>query len=110
MEIWLDAQLPPSLAGWISEELNLNCRAVRDLGLRDAADFEIFQQARAAKAIVMTKDRDFVELLYQHGPPPYVIWLTCGNTSNQNLRTICANQLSIAIQMLQSGSELVEIS
>ena len=110
MVIWLDAQLPPSLAAWISKELGLDCHAVRDLGLRDAADMEIFQQASKAKAIVMTKDKDFVELLYQHGPPPFVIWLTCGNTSNESLKIICADRLMAAIKMIELGDELVEIN
>ncbi len=40
--IWLDAQLPPSLAQWIIENLDEPCVAVRDIGLRDAADFDIY--------------------------------------------------------------------
>ena len=31
---------------------------------------------------MITKDRDFVELLGRLGPPPKIIWITCGNTSN----------------------------
>ena len=56
--------------------------AIRDLGLRDAEDKEIFEAARQEKAVVMTKDSDFVLLLDKLGPPPQVIWVTCGNTSN----------------------------
>jgi predicted nuclease of predicted toxin-antitoxin system len=36
----------------------------------------------------MTKDGDFVDLLDQHGAPPQVILVTCGNTSNARLRQI----------------------
>lgn len=88
---------------------NLPCQPIRDLGLRDAADTRIFERARMADVIVMTKDRDFVEMLLQHGPPPKIIWLTCGNTSNQNLQSILAARLPLALQMLQSGDSLVEI-
>ena len=42
MEIWLDAQLSPGLAKWIANEFQLVCRPVRVLGLRDAADLELF--------------------------------------------------------------------
>ena len=110
MEIWLDAQLSPGLAKWIAHEFKLVCHPVRDLGLRDAPDLDIFQKARQANVIVMTKDRDFVELLFRFGPPPKVIWLTCGNTSNGHLRSIFATQLPIALHFLQSGDELVEIT
>ena len=77
--IWLDAQLPPSLAPWITENIGEPCLAVREIGLRDAVDFDIFTQAKKANVIVMTKDKDFIELLYVHHAPPKVIWLTCGN-------------------------------
>jgi predicted nuclease of predicted toxin-antitoxin system len=58
MTIWLDAQLPPSLAAWIATTFGVECHAVRDLSLRDAKDSQIFQAARDAEADVMTKDSD----------------------------------------------------
>ena len=42
----------------------------RDLGLRDAEDEEIFQAAKAAGVVVLTKDADFRHLLDRFGPPP----------------------------------------
>lgn len=57
----------------------------------------------------MTKDSDFAQLLDQHGPPPKVIWVTCGNTSNARMRTILRTSLRSAIQLLRT-EELVEIS
>jgi predicted nuclease of predicted toxin-antitoxin system len=44
-------------------EFDLEASAVRDLGLRDAKDREIFDAARKDGVVVMTKDRDFVELV-----------------------------------------------
>ena len=41
---------------------------MRELGLRDAVDPEIFQAARKVNAVVMTKDRDFINLLEHQGP------------------------------------------
>lgn len=109
MTIWLDAHLSPSIARWVRATLNFDCHAMVDLGLRDAKDGDIFQAARAAGAAIMTKDIDFVELRERLGSPPQVIWLTCGNTSNAQLRTILAGQLSAAIALLQQGEDLVEI-
>ena len=109
MIIWLDAQLPPSVAAWITATFAVEAHAVRDLGLRDAQDSPIFQAARAAGAVVMTKDRDFVEMLQRLGPPPKVIWVTCGNTSNARLREILNNALPAAIARLEGGESLVEI-
>ena len=73
-------------------------------------DYAIFMAARSANAIVLTKDFDFVDLLSKHGPPPKVIWLTCGNTSNARLQEILQLTLAQAIQRLETGEALVEIA
>ncbi len=109
MIVWLDAQLPPSAAAWISDTFGVETHAVRDLGLREAKDPSIFQAARAAGAVVMTKDSDFVEMLQRLGPPPTVLWVTCGNTSNARLREILSRQLPAAVARLEGGERLIEI-
>ncbi len=109
MIIWLDAQLPPTAAAWITATLGMEAHAVRDLGLRDAKDSPIFQVARAAGAVMMTKDSDFVEMLQRLGPPPKVLWVTCGNTSNARLREILSRVLPAAVARLEGGESLVEI-
>ena len=43
MIVWLDAQLPPSVAAWITATFGIEAHAVRDLGLRDANAPSIFQ-------------------------------------------------------------------
>jgi predicted nuclease of predicted toxin-antitoxin system len=57
----------------------------------------------------MTKDSDFISLLDKFGSPPKIIWLTCGNTSNYNLKIILSKTLQQSIEFLESGEELVEI-
>ncbi len=109
MIIWLDAQLPPSLAAWSATTFHVEARAICDLGLRDSQDSPIFQAARAADAVVMTKDRDFVELQERLGTPPKVLWLTCGNTSNARLREILILALPPASARLEGGESLIEI-
>jgi predicted nuclease of predicted toxin-antitoxin system len=109
--LWIDAQLSPYLAPWISSGYyDVEARAVRDLGLREAGDREIFLAAREADAIVLTKDRDFVTLLELLGPPPQVLWITIGNTSNAHLREVLSKSLSPAFALLRKGEPLVEIA
>jgi predicted nuclease of predicted toxin-antitoxin system len=36
--------------------------------------------------VIMTKDSDFVDLVCRLGVPPQILWLTCGNVTNRNLR------------------------
>jgi predicted nuclease of predicted toxin-antitoxin system len=110
MRIWIDAQLSPRIASWISDNFEFEAVAIRALGLRDAEDIEIFDSARDEDAIVLTKDRDFLDLLGRFGPPPKIIWLTCGNTSNEALQQILLNTLTNAVELLNSGETIVEIS
>lgn len=110
MTIWIDAQMSPAIAVWIRSEFGVDAVAVRDLGLRDAVDEEIFQAAKRENAVVMTKDGDFVLLLDKLGPPPQVIWVTCGNTSNARLKEILTNILPKALELLDAGERLVEIN
>jgi predicted nuclease of predicted toxin-antitoxin system len=53
--VWVDAQLSPALAPWIQQQFALEAVSVRALGLRDSKDREIFEAAKAASAIVLTK-------------------------------------------------------
>lgn len=110
MTLWLDAQLSPDLAAWLSSEFDVAAVAVRDLGLRDAEDLEIFEAARKIGAAIMSKDRDFVDLVMQHGPPPKIIWITCGNTSNERMREVLQHSFPHALDLLRHGEPLVEIS
>ena len=83
--------------------------SLRDIGLRDSSDEEIFAAARTADAILLTRDGEFVRLLEQQGSPLKVLWLTCGNTSEAALQQIIAQHLSTALGLLAGGEELVEI-
>jgi predicted nuclease of predicted toxin-antitoxin system len=109
MKIWLDAQIPPSLAGWLSTRFKVQVVPVRDLGLLFASDAEIFTAARREKAIVMSKDIDFVKMIEDKGIPPHLIWLTCGNISNSSLRQKLDVTFADALRLIESGEDIVEI-
>jgi predicted nuclease of predicted toxin-antitoxin system len=110
MKIWVDAQLPPNLANWLSVTFGLETAALRDLSLRDAKDIEIFEAARAENAVIMTKDSDFIDLVCRLGIPPQILWLTCGNVTNRNLRQLLTATLPDALEELRQGEIIVEIS
>ena len=109
MTLWIDNQLPPALAVWICATFSIDCLSVRDLNLQRATDPEIFGAARGANVVVMTKDTDFVELLEKHGPPPQVVLVTCGNTSNARLRRLVQMAWPTVVTMLERGEALVEL-
>jgi predicted nuclease of predicted toxin-antitoxin system len=109
MNIWIDAQLSPALAEWITATFEVDAQHLRTLQLLGASDNVVFEGARVAPAAVMTKDRDFVDLVRRHGPPPQVIWVTCGNTSNFEMKQILAITLPHALNLLSKGEAMVEI-
>lgn len=110
MTIWIDAQMSPAIAAWMNARFPVNAVPLRELGLRDATDQDIFSAARRESAVVMTKDADFLRLLEEHGVPPQVVWVTCGNTSNARLKEVLATTLPKALELLRAGEGLVEIT
>ena len=109
MKFWVDAQLPPMLAEWLSKEYGVDALCLRDLGLRDAPDIEIFQAAHRAQVVVISKDNDFVELVSRHGSPPQLLWVNCGNVTNGRLRVVFGKTFPDALALLESGQAIVEV-
>lgn len=110
MKIWIDAQISPEIAQWFVLTHGIEALPIKDLGLRDATDRNIFLAARAANAVVLTKDRDLVDFATQLGAPPQILWVTCGNTSNTKLKTILAQAWPSAATLLGAGEAIIEIS
>jgi len=110
VKIWVDAQISPDIAQWFGETYGIEALPVKDLGLRDATDRNIFLAAREARAVVLTKDRDLVDLANQLGSPPQILWVTCGNTSNVKLKAILTQAWPSAVTLLGAGEAIIEIS
>lgn len=98
------------MAGWLSRTFGVDAFSLRDLGLRDAADTEIFQAARREAVVVISKDSDFVDLVSRDGPPPALLWVTCGNVSNRQLEIVFARAFPQAVELLAAGQAIVEIA
>jgi predicted nuclease of predicted toxin-antitoxin system len=110
VKIWLDAQLPPALALWIEANFGFSCTAIRDLGLRDAEDRAIFDAARAGgDVVILSKDSDFLEMVLRLGPPPQLLWLTCGNVTNRRLKQLLTEVLPDAMKLLAAGEAVIEL-
>lgn len=110
MILWIDAQLSPYLGGWITETFGIECQALRDIGLRDATDHEIFMAGQAANVVILTRDSGFLNLLERYGPPPQIIWFTLGNTPNTYLRALLERALPAPMTLLNQGEHLIEMS
>ncbi len=93
MIIWLDEHLAPSIALFIYQEFKIECVHIKDVIGNQSSDLEIYVAARKANAVIITKDSDFVNLFFKLGSPPKIIYLTCGNISNKNLRLLLSEKL-----------------
>jgi predicted nuclease of predicted toxin-antitoxin system len=107
---WLDAQLPPGLADWLATQYGVQAQPLRQLGLLYARDTDIFAAARAAGAVLVSKDIDFVDLVQRRGTPPQLLWVTCGNSSKGRLREVFAATFPRALRLLAEGRPIVEIA
>ena len=103
----IDAQLPPGLAQWLSDN-GYPSEHVDALGLRTASDDAIEAKAREAGAVVWSKDADFAERA-RRTPGLQVVWLRFGNTTNASLRTKLAPHLRAIESALKEGDALIEV-
>lgn len=78
MKLLFDANVSHKLVRRVAAEYPDSAH-VREVGLRGAADPQIWDYARANALIIVSKDTDFRERSYVEGSPPKVIWLDVGN-------------------------------
>lgn len=62
MIFWVDAQLPPRLAPWLTERFGVEASSMRFLGLRDAEDLEIFERLFVDAIALLHAGESIVEL------------------------------------------------
>ena len=108
MKFLVDAQLPPAVARWLCD-VGHDAKAVREVGLREAEDDDIWNHALSTPAVIITKDEDFPIRAQQTKAGPAIIWLRIGNTSNHTLRLWLMPQLPQIIGLIEQGVRIVEV-
>jgi predicted nuclease of predicted toxin-antitoxin system len=78
MKLLFDQNLSPSLPQKLAD-IFPNSIHIRNVGMRDATDTEIWNYAKQNDFTIVSKDSDFQQrsLLYVH--PPKFVWLRVGN-------------------------------
>jgi predicted nuclease of predicted toxin-antitoxin system len=79
----LSPRFPRLLADIYAESIH-----VREVGLRDADDFAIWQFAKAEGYAIVSKDSDFQQRSLLHGAPPKFIWLRVGNCTVATIESL----------------------
>ena len=60
-------------------------KQVRELGLENSSDQDIWEFARTHGFSIVTFDADFYDLAALKGHPPKIIWLRTGNTRTDDI-------------------------
>ena len=61
---------------------------MREIGLKDAADFAVWQYAARNGFVIVTKDADFHQRSFLFGHPPKVVWIRVGNCSTATIEVL----------------------
>ena len=69
-----------------------------DVELTRATDRQIWEFAGEHGYAIVSKDADFRQLAFMHGPPPKVIWLRVGNVSTTEILDLIQRLLDMAVQ------------
>jgi len=84
---------------------------VRDLGLEQVDDIEIWNFSKNENFVIVTKDADFNDLSVMKGYPPYIVWLRIGNSRVKEIEKVLRSYQDRIEESVGEGKYgIVEIS
>lgn len=84
MKLLFDQNISPKITNQLPVEFK-DVKQVRELGLENSSDINIFLFARVNGFTIVTFDSDFVDLSVLKGTPPKIIWLKTGNLTTKTI-------------------------
>jgi len=84
-------------------------KQVRELGLENSTDTEIFDFAKRNDFAIVTFDSDFCDLNIIRGFPPKIIWIRTGNTTTINLENLLRKKSDLIKLFLSEDYGCLEI-
>ncbi len=89
-EIWLDTNISPAIAKWMSEFTGDTVKSAYLLSLQRDSDLTVYKKAKKnGDVIIVSKDSDFSEIINRLGSPPKLINIKIGNCSNNWITEQC---------------------
>ena len=77
-------------------------KQVKDVGLENSSDSEIWEFARKNNYNIVTFDSDFYDLSVIKGIPPKIIWLRICNTSTISIAKVLIDNQELIREFIQS--------
>ncbi len=109
MKLLLDQNISFRLIRKISK-LYPDAKQVRELGLENSTDLEIFEFAIKNSYTIVTFDADFCDLNNIKGFPTKIIWLRTGNTTTKSLERIFTEKFEVIQTFLTDENACLEIN
>lgn len=105
MKILLDQNISFRVVKKI-QTLYTEARQVRELGLENASDKQIWSFAKEHHFTIVTFDADFYDLANLLGHPPKIIWLRTGNTGTEHIAALLLEKAALIKEFIcQSDNE-----
>ena len=99
MKLLFDQNISFRLINKISEDFP-EAEQVKQLGLENYADLEIWGYAKENGFAIVTFDADFFDLATIFGHPPKIIWLRTGNRTTDQLAEILISKKDLIEEFL----------
>ncbi len=87
MKLLFDQNLSHKLVRAVAGQFS-GSRHVRDVGLSEAEDHEVWAFASEHGFTIISKDSDFHQRSLLFGAPPKVVWIRTGNCSTEELQDL----------------------
>jgi predicted nuclease of predicted toxin-antitoxin system len=78
---------------------------VRDLGLEDSTDREIWEYSKEHQYTIVTFDSDFYDFSLIWGHPPKIVWIRTGNKTTREMESIL-RKYQRSIELFLTDDEL----
>lgn len=101
MKLLFDQNISIRLLKLISDAFP-EAKQVKEVGLENCSDSEIWEFARNNNFIIVTFDSDFYDLSVIKGIPPKIIWLRIGNTSTNSIAKVLMHNQDLLKEFIQS--------
>jgi predicted nuclease of predicted toxin-antitoxin system len=95
MKLLFDQNLSPRLPRLLAD-IYPHSAHVREVGLRDSDDKDIWEYAKLNGFVIVSKDSDFQQRSLLYGSPPKFVWLRVGNCTVRTIEELLRRH-SIAI-------------
>jgi len=107
MKLLLDQNISFRLAKSL-QDIFPGTAQVREVGLENSKDVNIWQYARDNGFVMVTFDADFYDISLIKGTPPKIIWLRTGNLTSSNIERVLRENAEsiIAFSTLKQNEQL----